>query len=186
MPPKPRVTRQMVLDAAFALVREKGVESLSARAVAEALGCSTQPVMYNFRTVEELRDAVYQMADDFHTRFIMPSDDSAQNPLMELGLNYIRFGAQEPSLFRFLFQTGRLGGGGIDDLMRDPENAGLVGMVGEAVGCSPAQAREAFSLLFITAHGMASLLANNAMAYNQQECARILALAWAGALAGKE
>ena len=86
MPPKPKVTRQMILDAAFGLVREKGVESLSVRAVAEVLGCSTQPIMYNFKTVEELLDAVYQVADDFHTRFIAPSGDEAQNPLLELGL----------------------------------------------------------------------------------------------------
>ncbi len=186
MPPKPKVTRQMILDATFGLVREKGVESLSVRAVAEVLGCSTQPIMYNFKTVEELRDAVYQVADDFHTRFIAPSGDEAQNPLLELGLNYIRFGAQEPHLFRFLFQTAKFAGHSLDDLMDDPGIDGMLGLVQQAAGCSKSRAREAFSLLFVVAHGMASLLANNAMVYDEQECTRILLMAHASAMAGEE
>jgi len=63
MPPKARVTREDILNAAFDLIRAEGQEALSVRAVAKRLGCSTQPVLYNFATVEELKDAVYEKAE---------------------------------------------------------------------------------------------------------------------------
>ena len=59
MPAKVKVTKEMILDAAFAVARETGAENISARTVSERLHCSTQPVMYHFATIEELKRAVY-------------------------------------------------------------------------------------------------------------------------------
>ena len=52
MPPKQKVTRDGIIEAAFRIARTQGVERISARSVAEELGCSTQPVLYHFSTVE--------------------------------------------------------------------------------------------------------------------------------------
>ena len=51
MPARAKVTREMIVDAAFAVARETGSESSSARTVSERLNCSTQPVMYHFATI---------------------------------------------------------------------------------------------------------------------------------------
>ena len=103
--PKARITREMIVDAAFAVARTAGAASVSARTVAAALGCSTQPVMYHFATIEELKRAVYDRADRFHTDYLM-NTDAQSGPLLGMGLNYIRFAIEEPHLFRFLFQSG--------------------------------------------------------------------------------
>ena len=164
MPPKVRITRQMVIDAAFKVVRAEGVENLNVRRVAKELSCSTQPVLYSFATVEELRKEVYAAADAFHTAYIMP-DESAQNPLLALGQNYIRFGQEERHLFRFLFQTDSLG----DDfsgIFASPELDGIIGIVAAATMCGEEEARRRFMAFFAVAHGFASLLANNAMEYD--------------------
>ena len=50
MPPKVKVTKDMVIDAAFEIAREAGAENINARTVAKKLNCSTQPVMYQGRT----------------------------------------------------------------------------------------------------------------------------------------
>ena len=55
MPPKPKITKNMVIDAAFEVAREAGGENINARTVAKKLNCSTQPVMYHFATIEELK-----------------------------------------------------------------------------------------------------------------------------------
>ena len=52
MPAKAKVTKEMIVDAAFAIAREAGAENINARTVSERLHCSTQPVMYNFATME--------------------------------------------------------------------------------------------------------------------------------------
>ena len=107
MPPKARITRDMILDAAFDLVRQRGHGSLNVRTLARELGCSTQPILYNFATVEELMDALYRKADDFHTAYILPRTGEGPDALLMLGLNYVRFGHEEKHLFRFLFESNR-------------------------------------------------------------------------------
>ena len=71
MPKKPTTTRDAMIEGAFQLIREKGHESLTARNLAAFLGCSTQPIMYQFPNLDMLRDLVYQKADAFHSEYIL-------------------------------------------------------------------------------------------------------------------
>ena len=93
MPPKHRITREMILDAAYAIAREQGIELVHARTIAQQLGCSTQPVLYHFNHVEDIRREVYRMADSYHSAFLMQLSDK-ENPMISIGLNYIRFAGQ--------------------------------------------------------------------------------------------
>ena len=60
MPPKVKVTKDMVIDAAFEIAREAGAENINARTVAKKLNCSTQPVMYHFATIADLKKLLTQ------------------------------------------------------------------------------------------------------------------------------
>ena len=71
MPPKVKITKKMVADASFEVIRANGHENLNARTISEYLGCSTQPVLYSFKTVGEIREAAYEIADGYHTMFIV-------------------------------------------------------------------------------------------------------------------
>lgn len=55
MPPKVKITKEMIIDVAFEIARSEGAENINARTVSKKLGCSTQPVMYHFKTIEELK-----------------------------------------------------------------------------------------------------------------------------------
>ena len=105
MPAKAKVTKEMIVDAAFAVAREVGVESINARTVSERLHCSTQPVMYHFATIEELKRTVYAKADLYHSEYLMNMKKTPKGAALGIGMNYIRFAIQEPHLFRFLFQS---------------------------------------------------------------------------------
>lgn len=118
MPPKIKITKEMILDASFEIIRSKGHKNLNVRTIAEYLKCSTQPVLYKFKTVDEIREAVYRKADEYHTAYIMPNDGD-ENAMLSLGLNYVRFGQEEKNLFRFLFQTNQFGGMDIATLMEN-------------------------------------------------------------------
>ena len=181
MPPKTRITREMIVDAAFRIVREEGYEHLSARNIADSLGCSTQPVLYSFKTIDEIIEAVYEKADKYHTKFILP-EGREDNPLLELGLNYIRFGHDEKNLFRFLFQSDKFSGKDMASLLNDPQLSQVLKVVSDELKVNKAKARNIFMSLFAAAHGMASLLANNAMAYDKKQCKKILENVFTGAV----
>ena len=55
MPPKAKITRDIILDGAFELIRTQGEENLNARTLSQALHCSTQPVLYHFDTMDQIR-----------------------------------------------------------------------------------------------------------------------------------
>ena len=64
-----------MLEGAFRLIREKGHDYLTARNLAAFLGCSTQPIMYQFPNLDTLRDLTYQKADAFHSEYILAGAD---------------------------------------------------------------------------------------------------------------
>lgn len=174
MPPKARVTKEMVIEAGFDIVRSEGQESLNVRRIAAKLECSTQPVMYHYKTVEELKADIYAAADKFHTEYIMRQDDKAENPLLSIGLNYIRFAEKEKFLFRFLFQSDKFRNIGFKEMMGNSENDFLIRPLAEQTGLAPEQAKAVFETLFICVHGYASLLANNSMEYSEEYSAEML------------
>ena len=185
MPPKVKITKKMVEDASFEVVRANGHENLNARTISEYLGCSTQPVLYTFKTVDEIREAAYEMADRYHTEYISPKETDA-DPMLALGLNYVRFGHEEKNLFRFLFQTDKFGGKDIGTLMSDPGLSGIMEVMAVGLKVNTEQARDMFLTFFCVAHGMASLLANNSMEYDEGQCKKMLENVFFGMIAARK
>lgn len=44
MPPKPKITKDMILSAVLELTQETGFETVNARSIAKKLQCSTRPI----------------------------------------------------------------------------------------------------------------------------------------------
>ena len=42
--PKQRITKEMVVEAAFTLARDGGMQEVTVKAIAEKIGCSVQPI----------------------------------------------------------------------------------------------------------------------------------------------
>ena len=121
MPPKARISKEMIIEEAFQIARTEGADKITARCISEKLKCSTQPVLYYFATVEEIKAVVYQQANDYHTRFLMNMEHDYGDPMLSIGMNYIRFAVEERNLFRFLFQTNEFSGTGLMDLIQSEE-----------------------------------------------------------------
>jgi len=58
MPPKTQFTKEQIIDSAFNLVINKGIDALSARILAKELGSSVAPIYVNFKNTNELLEAV--------------------------------------------------------------------------------------------------------------------------------
>jgi len=166
MPAKAKVTKEMITDAAFEVARAEGAENVNARTVSQKLGCSTQPVMYHFATIEDMKRAAYEKADRFHTEYLMnicPREDI----MLGIGLNYIRFAVKEPNLFRFLFQSGFVGENSLLEMVDSEALEPVISAMQEAMGFDSAQTKEVFITLAMFVHGYASIIANNALEYDE-------------------
>lgn len=174
MPPKAQITREMIIGAGLKTVRSEGAEALNVRRIAAELSCSTQPIMYQFASMEELKSEIYSAADRYHGEYIMSAELTSGNPMLAIGLQYIKFAAEERNLFRFLFQSDKFANNNIGGLIEDEALAPIFEVLREQTGLTSEQSREAFTALFLAVHGIASLLANNSMEYDEEYFAKTL------------
>ena len=102
MPPKAKFTREEIIDAAFQLAREKGVEAVVAREVGKRLGTSSSPIFTAFRNMEELHTEVKKAAMKKFETYVQ--DALNYSPVFKyVGLRMIRFAIEEPKLFQILY-----------------------------------------------------------------------------------
>lgn len=110
MPPKIRVTKEDIISAAVEIVRSKGAQAINARAVAAELNCSTQPVYSNFATIDELRLAVIDKAEELSREYMRREVEDGKYPEYKAGgMAYIRFAKEEKELFKLLYMRDRSG-----------------------------------------------------------------------------
>ena len=166
---RPSTTKEAMIEAAFQLVRRDGFDVLTARNLAAELGCSTQPIMYRFPDLAELKALVYQKADEYHTTYITAVED-----LLGIGLRYVQFAAEETNLFRLLFQSGHFDGTSLSEMLAAPETGRLIQATSFELGLSKEDALLAFEALYVAVHGYASLIANNAMSYDPHSVKKTL------------
>ena len=182
MPARIKVTKEMVIDAAFAVARESGAENINARTVSERLNCSTQPVMYHFATIEELKRTVYAKADRYHSEYLMNLKSPQSGVMLGIGLNYIRFAIEEPRLFRFLFQSDFFSGATLLELIDADELTPVLSSMRDALGISMEKTKKVFLTIFLFAHGYASIIANNSLKYDEEIIKSHLEQAYRGAV----
>lgn len=178
--PKPKISREMVLDAAFEVAREQGADKIFARTVAEKLSCSTQPVMFHFKTIEELKRAVYKKVDAFHAEYVM--NITSDEPLRDFGLNFIRFAAKEKNLFKFLFQSNGIGKISVTELLEGAEFEPILKILADGAEIDLGGARNVFKSLFLFVLGYASMLGNNSMIFDEEQIKRDLDMLFKGAV----
>ena len=99
---QPRVySRNQVIDAAFALLRDKGWSAVTTRAIARQMGASTMPIYSHVSSVDdleaELRVRARSLLQECQlTRY-------TEHALLNLAFGYVAFARDEKQLFRFLY-----------------------------------------------------------------------------------
>lgn len=102
MAPKKKFTKQQIIDAAFEIARNEGISQITIRKVAEHLGSSIAPIYVNFKSVEELTDAVTLKIVEVSQQILM--EESSGNPFHDIGVASLRFAREYPQLFWDLIQ----------------------------------------------------------------------------------
>lgn len=157
MPPKVRITKELIVTTALDLVRKEGPQSLNARNLALALSCSTQPIFSNFATMEDLRDAVSKQGEILFNEFVAREMSTGLYPEYKAyGMAYIRFAKEERELFKLFFMCDRFG-------EPVPEDASLTlkmeGLVQDNTGLNTTDSKLFHLEMWMYVHGIATLFA---------------------------
>ena len=175
MPPKPKFTRDEMVETALELVARRGPEALTARELAAALGSSARPIFTVFRSMEELQQAVHAAAMRRFERFAAQSIPDM--PLFkQVGMQMVRFAVREPKLYQLLFMQENAGAAGFDDvfgMLGDTADDCIAALCGD-YGLSPEDARRLFETVWIYTFGVGALCATRACCFSEEQLSRML------------
>ena len=108
MASKKEIDKQRILDAAYKLAVRGGIESLTARNIAKAVNCSTQPIYLEFKNMQDLRNQVLaRISDELKSNTLQ--QNFTGEPLIDLDLSYLYFAKEHVDLFRAMFVDGKFG-----------------------------------------------------------------------------
>ncbi|MCR4850756.1 MAG: TetR family transcriptional regulator [Lachnospiraceae bacterium] len=101
---KTKITREMILQTAYELLDESGIGAVAIKSIASRLGCSTQPVSWQFGSMTELKKELFEYAA---MRLYGSLEDEmkgkeAIEAFFISGKHYLKGACDHPHVFRFV------------------------------------------------------------------------------------
>lgn len=160
MPPKNKVDKEQIIEAAFKITREEGFEAITTRKLANVLKCSTQPIYYLFKNMEDLKKEVYNKACKYFEEEVHKGKNPNDVEFLAVGVSYVMTAKAERNLFRFMTMGNNYSLQGVEELVKE---ANLPN-------------KESYLLLnmWIYAHGIASIVANNEVEVEEANIRKLL------------
>ncbi|GET45606.1 TetR/AcrR family transcriptional regulator [Capnocytophaga felis] len=173
MPKSTTITKEMIVETAFEMVRKEGFTVLSARNIAKQIGCSTQPIYCCYKTMDELKAEVCKKALS-HLQNVMLGYQKTGNVFLDLGLGYVRMAHTEPALFKAIY-IDNITNVKLTDIF--PENQEIVELMKnneEYRQLSDKEIKNSIAKAWMLVHGIASLVAVGMFAYDEDKIIEIL------------
>lgn len=168
---KKLITKQQIIDAAYSLAEQFGMEGVNMRSIAERCGCSTQPIYLSFANAEQLKQAVTDKIVRTYRSYINSEIASGRYPEYKAsGMAYIRFAKEKPQLFKYLFmrnRSGELSDEPATDFEQDAQRA-------RQYGLNASGATKMHTHMWIYVHGIATMYATGYLDWDWQTVSSLL------------
>ena len=175
MPPKPKFTREEIVQTALDVVSRKGVEALTAKELGDALGSSARPIFTVFSSMKEVQDAVRAAA---MRRFESFAEQKLPGmPLFkQVGMRMVLFGAREPKLYQLLFMQENRNAVSFDDVFGElgPTAETCIALIRETYSLSETEARLLFENVWIYTFGVGALCATRVCHFSEERLGEML------------
>ena len=178
MPPRAKFSREEVIQGAFDLVRREGMEGLTARGLAAALGSSPRPIFTLFEGMEEVCREVIRAAQKLYQGYLdREMGSGAYPPYKASGMGYIRFAREERELFQLLFMRDRS-----QEVIPEDREAlrPLLAIIQENMGIDEDSAYLFHLEMWIYVHGIAAMFATGYLDLDEAFISDVLTDAFEG------
>lgn len=174
MPKNIKISKDMILEAAFEIVRKDGIEKLSNRELANKLNCSIRPIYYQFQNVEEMQKELYIKIEKYFYKFLMSHVNNDTPKYRQIGINYIKFAKKEKKLFQTLFMSelGLAPNVFISKSGEDYEK--IKKLIKISTNLNDDDIKDFHTRMWIFCHGIATLVANNTISLENKQIEQLL------------
>lgn len=97
MPAKTKFTKEVIIDTAFKIACNEGLDNMTIRLIAKRMGSSIAPIYVNFESIEDLKEAVLDKARIIFQKMINTSNQDDQ--LLSYAIASIKFSKKYPKLY---------------------------------------------------------------------------------------
>ena len=174
MPTTIKISKDMILDAAFKIAREEGIEKISNREIAKKLECSIRPIYYQFENVQEMQKELYLKIEKYFYQFLMDNMVDDIPKYKQIGIHYIKFAQKEKKLFQILFM-GDMGltlNAFISKAGKDYED--IEKLIKISTNLDKKEIKDFHTKMWIFTHGIATLVANNTVHLEEEQIKELL------------
>lgn len=175
MPPKPKFTKEEIVQAALEIVSRKGVEALTAKGLGDALGSSARPIFTVFNSMKEVQDEVRAAA--MHRFESFAEQKLPGIPLFkQVGMQMVLFGAREPKLYQLLFMQEDRNAVSFDDVFGalGPTAETCIGLIRDEYAMSEQDARLLFENVWIYTFGVGALCTTRVCRFSEEKLGQML------------
>lgn len=158
--PKQRITKEMIVDAAFEIAKTEGMEQVLIKNIAKKIGCSVQPVYTYCANMEGLRKEVEKKACEVIRAFI-EKHIVKEDLFHSTGQAYVRLAKENPHLFRLFLLHKREGISSLDELLQSETNPAVAGFIADTFSISLEQAKQLHLNLLIYTIGIGTIFASS-------------------------
>lgn len=175
MPPKPKFTREDIIDKAVSLVAEKGIEALTARELGNALESSSRPIFTAFRNMDEVEQAVRDEAMHRFEKFV-EGGNGVMPHFKKIGMNTVMFAAAQPMLFRLLFMSEASVASGFDGIYPHLGKTAdeCISDIQNDYSLPKEEAQRLFESMWIYTFGIGALCAMKVCVFSEEELSAML------------
>lgn len=167
------ITKDYIVNTAFQMAKQEGIEQVTARKLAAKAECSTQPIFRSYENMEELHLELFRMANAFFSFYYDRFPKNQSEPFVNLAYAYIQFAKEERNLFKFLFFPERSYGKSTYEILNGEK--GIVVAEFEKAkkdGCK--NVGDLFTKMWIFVHGAACMTLTGDYDLNEDETIKLL------------
>lgn len=175
MPPKPKFSKEEIINVALKIVSERGLDALTARELGKTLNSSARPIFTIFNNMEELIDEVKTAAMNKYISY--KENISTDMPYFkQMGMKMVLFGLYEPKLYQLLFMQEFKNTNNFEDLF---EHLGTDAKVSVEHICKDYQldiesSKLLFENMWIYTFGIGTLCATKVCKFSEQKLSDLL------------
>ena len=174
MPTKIKISKDMILNAAFDIVRHHGIEKLSNRELANKLKCSIRPIYYQFENVEELQKELYTKIEKYFYKFLLDNMNNEIPKYKQVGINYIKFAKKEKKLFQTLFMSEVGLTPNVFVSKEGDDYKEIEKFIKISTDLKGDDIKDFHTKMWIFCHGIATLVANNTISLTDSQIEKLL------------
>lgn len=162
-----KVDKNMIINICIDIIRKDGISCVNARRIAKELNCSTQPIYYIYKNMDELKNDINKELVNIYYNYLF--NDSVL--YKDIGKNYIKFAREEPNIFKVLFNGDNVM---LDITSKNSSIDKVYELISKQTGLSIKDAEIFHLKMWLYVNGIANLVANKTLDFNEKEIDKLL------------